>query len=245
MKRRNRREKRHLEARFAADVEDEERQPDENSPHAPDPADHDKCEAQHGHLLVELWNHIAGDNGECDHDERWRAYQPGRHGGFPNDEAAHDADRAAQRLWHAQSRFAHQFIHEVQQDCFEHHRKRRLAFRRRDFEQKRLRQQLRVMRRDTDVQPRQEDRKEKRDVFEPADECRVERAVRVVVDRLEILDEQVRHIDRRRRAIDQYADAPFVQLAAQRVGPFRQADALEDGRALKITCQVSRRKQIL
>ena len=82
--------------------------------------------------------------------------------------------------------------------------------------------------RDADVDARQKNRQKEGDVFEPADESGVERAVGIVVYGLEIFDKQVRHVNRRRRAVDQNADPALMQLAAERIGPLRQTDAFEN-----------------
>lgn len=114
-----------------------------------------------------------------------------------------------------------------------------------NFKEKRLRQKLGIVHCNAHIQPRQEDREKKCNVLEPADECGVKWAVCVIVDGLEILDKEIRNIDRRGCAVNQDADPALTELPAERIRAFGDPDALEDRRTLEIARQISCREDVL
>ena len=67
---------------------------------------------------------------------------------------------------------------------------------------------------DADIQPRQKNREEKRDVFQPARERGVKRTVCIIVGGLKVFNEEIRHVKRCGCAVYKQPDAPLMQFAA-------------------------------
>ena len=102
----------------------------------------------------------------------------------------------------AQSGFPHDLINDMDHDSLHHNGKRSIQFRLRNFEQKRLRNHFRMKGGSRYVKTGQIHSQKEGQKLEDTRKSRIKRSVRIIVEALKILKEEMRQHNHIRRSVD-------------------------------------------
>ena len=178
--------------------------------------------------MAQLRDHKAGGDGQRRHRQQRGADEAGGHCRIPDDEPGNDADRSSHRLWQSDPCLPDHLVHEQHPDGLGHQGEGGVCLRFRQQLQQGAVQQLRMVQGNGGVYPRQQQRQEKCQIFDPPDKGGIVGLAGVIVQGLEILHKQLGQEDGKGRAVDQQCHPSLQQLGAKHVRPLRCAGGVED-----------------